>query len=222
MWKTTQNKTNIGVKLVICIVIIVLSATIFTQIVYADKNKDVKTKAIKPNHINIIARTNGRLKVRVKWSNTKARYYKVYQTTKRHGRYKMVKKTSKTSYVPKNLKLNKTYYYKVRAYNKKHTLTSKVVKIKNKLKYKRSFNVKAYAYHENGWCANGQKCKVGRIATDPNVIPTGTKLYIVGYGFCKACDTGGDIKGRIVDLYMSSESACNSWGVRYPKVYILK
>ena len=40
----------------------------------------------------------------------------------------------------------------------------------------------------------------GVVAVDPKVIPLGTRLYIPGYGFAVAADTGGGIKGNMVDL----------------------
>ena len=61
--------------------------------------------------------------------------------------------------------------------------------------------MKATAYSGGGYCANGKRCKVGRVAVDPNVVPLGTWLYVKGYGFCQACDTGGAIKGKRIDLY---------------------
>lgn len=60
------------------------------------------------------------------------------------------------------------------------------------------------------------------IAVDPRVIPLGTKLYVEGYGYAIAEDTGGAIKGNIIDLYFSSSSECNNWGVRYVNVYVIK
>lgn len=60
------------------------------------------------------------------------------------------------------------------------------------------------------------------VAVDPRVIPLGTKLYIPGYGYGIADDTGGAIKGDRVDLFFNSESECYSWGVRPVDVYILK
>ena len=59
------------------------------------------------------------------------------------------------------------------------------------------------------------------IAVDPRVIPLGTKLYIEGYGYGIAEDTGGAIKGNIVDVYFNSNSECMSWGRRNVNVYIL-
>jgi uncharacterized protein YabE (DUF348 family) len=60
------------------------------------------------------------------------------------------------------------------------------------------------------------------IAVDPKVIPLGTKLYIEGYGYGIAEDTGGAIKGNIIDVYFDSNSECINWGRRSVNVYILK
>jgi uncharacterized protein YabE (DUF348 family) len=60
------------------------------------------------------------------------------------------------------------------------------------------------------------------IAVDPRVIPLGTKLYIEGYGYGIAEDTGGAIKGNIVDVYFNSNAECMKWGRRTVNVYILK
>lgn len=60
------------------------------------------------------------------------------------------------------------------------------------------------------------------IAVDPSVIPLGTKVYVEGYGYAIAQDTGGAIHGNIIDLYFNSMSEVNAWGVRYLNVYILQ
>ena len=85
-------------------------------------------------------------------------------------------------------------------------------------------NVKAYAYYmgEHAIAASGKLATRGTCAVDPKVIPLGTKLYIEGYGYAIANDTGGDIIGKTVDLYMSSTQECYNWGVRYIKVYVLE
>lgn len=40
----------------------------------------------------------------------------------------------------------------------------------------------------------------GLIAVDPKVIPLGTKMFVEGYGYAVACDTGGVIHGNIIDV----------------------
>lgn len=67
----------------------------------------------------------------------------------------------------------------------------------------------------------GSNSNYGTIAVDPSVIPLGTKVYIEGYGFAIAEDTGGAVKGNIIDLFMTSRSAAINWGRRSVKVYIL-
>lgn len=59
------------------------------------------------------------------------------------------------------------------------------------------------------------------IAVDPRVIPLGTKLFIEGYGYAIAEDTGGAIKGNVIDLYFDSNVEVSNWGSRWVNVYIL-
>jgi 3D (Asp-Asp-Asp) domain-containing protein len=70
--------------------------------------------------------------------------------------------------------------------------------------------------------ATGTTPKKGTVAVDPKVIPLGTKLYIEGYGYGVAEDTGGRIKGHIIDVYFTNEADCVQWGRRNVKVHILK
>lgn len=90
--------------------------------------------------------------------------------------------------------------------------------------YSRIFtgNTTAYYMGESAYGAGGSRCHYGTCAVDPSVIPYGTKLYIVGYGYAVANDCGSAVKGNVVDLYMRSVSECNLWGRRYVKVYVLK
>ncbi|WP_066389949.1 G5 and 3D domain-containing protein [Neobacillus mesonae] len=60
------------------------------------------------------------------------------------------------------------------------------------------------------------------IAVDPRVIPLGTKVYVEGYGYAVAADTGGAIKGNKIDLFMSSKSDAYRWGRKQVKIKILK
>ena len=60
----------------------------------------------------------------------------------------------------------------------------------------------------------------GTIATDPRVIPTGSKLWVEGYGEAVAADTGGAIKGQRIDLYMDTKHECLQWGRRKVEVQI--
>lgn len=60
------------------------------------------------------------------------------------------------------------------------------------------------------------------IAVDPNVIPLGTKVYVEGYGYAIAADTGGAIRGNKIDVFMPTKSKANAWGIKHVKVKILK
>lgn len=62
----------------------------------------------------------------------------------------------------------------------------------------------------------------GAAAVDPRVIPLGSKLYVEGYGYAFACDTGGAIKGSRIDLAYDSYRVANSQGHRRVRVWILQ
>ena len=69
-------------------------------------------------------------------------------------------------------------------------------------------------YNPSGWST---------IAVDPRVIPLHTKVYVEGYGFGIAHDTGGAIKGNIIDVFMPSREAAYRWGRKKGvKIYILE
>ena len=71
--------------------------------------------------------------------------------------------------------------------------------------------------------ATGTLVKVGTVAVDKNVIPLGTKMYIVAadgsvvYGTAVAADTG--VRGNIVDLYYDTYQQCINFGRRTCNVY---
>ena len=59
------------------------------------------------------------------------------------------------------------------------------------------------------------------IAVDPRVIPLGTKVWVEGYGYAVASDTGGAIKGNKIDVFFSEKSQAYKWGRKKVKIRIL-
>ena len=108
------------------------------------------------------------------------------------------------------------------------------------LRYKKVLDMRATAYTasfkdtgknpghpEFGITRMGILAKKGVIAVDPRVIPLGTRVYVEvagstpDYGFALAADTGGAIKGNLIDLYYDTQQFVDRWGVKKVKVYIL-
>jgi 3D (Asp-Asp-Asp) domain-containing protein len=56
-----------------------------------------------------------------------------------------------------------------------------------------------------GITRTGLKARYGVVAVDPRFIPLGTRLYVEGYGYAIAADTGGAIKGNRIDLCVDSK-----------------
>lgn len=108
-----------------------------------------------------------------------------------------------------------------------------------KFAYKKVLQCRATAYTNDAkWgdhiafsylCGGGLRTRWGIIATDPDYIAPGTLVYIKSlregvkdYGYAIAADVGGSIKGDLIDLWMDSESLCNSWGIKPVEVYVLE
>lgn len=59
------------------------------------------------------------------------------------------------------------------------------------------------------------------IAVDPSFIPMGSKVYVEGYGYAVAADTGTAIKGNKIDLYFNSYEESCRWGLKQVNVTII-
>lgn len=97
------------------------------------------------------------------------------------------------------------------------------------LRYTHTMIVEATAYcveSSSNCTALGKVPKVGTVAVDPDVIPLGTRMYIVSvygtfqYGVAVAADTG--VIGDRVDLFMNTMNECFSFGRRPVKIYFLE
>ncbi|WP_042479100.1 G5 and 3D domain-containing protein [Bacillus ndiopicus] len=59
------------------------------------------------------------------------------------------------------------------------------------------------------------------IAVDPSVIPLGTKVWVEGYGYAIAGDTGGAIKGNKIDILVQTKQQAYSWGRKKVRIKVL-
>jgi 3D (Asp-Asp-Asp) domain-containing protein len=75
--------------------------------------------------------------------------------------------------------------------------------------------------NRSGRTAIGLRIGRGVVAVDPRFIPLGTRLYIEGYGYAVAADTGGAIKGNRIDLGHDSRGGANRFGRRRVIVHVL-
>ena len=90
------------------------------------------------------------------------------------------------------------------------------------LNFKKSLSMSATGYtHTGNRTCTGIWPSVGIVAVDPKVIPLKTRLYIDGYGYATAMDTGGSIKGNRIDLFFETKKEAFKWGRRQVRVFIL-
>jgi 3D (Asp-Asp-Asp) domain-containing protein len=78
----------------------------------------------------------------------------------------------------------------------------------------RSETFEATSYSLTGTTATGIPTRLGVCATDPSVIPLGTRFRVSGYGDCIAADTGSAIQGHIIDVWLPTEAQSEQWGRR--------
>ncbi len=71
-----------------------------------------------------------------------------------------------------------------------------------------------------GRTASGVLVTYGIVAVDPAVIPLGTRMFIPGYGYAVAADTGGGVNGYLIDLGYPDGVAVD-WRSRWLDIYIL-
>lgn len=113
--------------------------------------------------------------------------------------------------------------------NKKAKVVKKQVVTTKASNYKYIGTFRCTAYCGCGACcsgsgrtASGTVPTAGRtIATDPSVIPLGSKVRIDGHVYT-AEDTGGAVRGNVIDVFFGSHSEALQWGVRYLEVYMEK
>ena len=103
------------------------------------------------------------------------------------------------------------------------TTSSTSTSSSNKVLYMQST---AYSYSETGYSITASGLDLRQnpmaVAVDKSVIPLGTMVEVEGYGIAIAADTGGAIKGNIIDVHFNTVEQCRQWGRRYNvKVTIL-
>lgn len=87
----------------------------------------------------------------------------------------------------------------------------------------------AYTAPAGAGTATGVKAYHGGVAVNPNIIPYGSKLYIVStdgsfvYGYATAVDTGGALMdgSAIVDCFYNTYDECVNFGRRDMNVYVI-
>ena len=107
----------------------------------------------------------------------------------------------------------------------------KLYPLKKRARVRKIIELQATAYYpgpEDTWpyasgtTASGLKAGYGVVAVDPRVIRLKTQLYVEGYGYAIAADTGGGIKGNKIDLCFDTYQEAVQFGRKNVKVYLLR
>ena len=190
------------------ITVLLIVTVIVSAIVLASPEKKIKeADAVKLQSINV-AKVSKSLNAKDKLT-----VQKIHKEAMKINKSKAEKK-AKAVVVSKKSKKAKVV--------KKQAVTTKA----SNYKYLGTFRCTAYC--GCGACCGGSRTASGTvptagrtIATDPSVIPLGSKVRINGHVYT-AEDTGGAIRGNVIDVFFASHSEALQWGVRCLEVYIEK
>lgn len=133
--------------------------------------------------------------------------------------------------IKKTEKTNSSLIKQIEVLTKENEIITKEIKnLKSRTETNRNFTTKfigdhilTFYTHTGNRTASGVYPKAGRtVAVDTRYIPHGTILYIEGIGFRIAEDTGGDIKGNRLDVFVDSKEEAIRKGVKKAKVHVVK
>ncbi|MCY3708872.1 MAG: ubiquitin-like domain-containing protein [Caldilineaceae bacterium] len=119
---------------------------------------------------------------------------------------------------------------RVRVYGQKIEPKTFVAEDGQEITYWRTIRMRATSYSAStagvspsvpwyGFTRTGDRMRKGVVAVDPRIIPLHTKVYVPGYGFGDALDTGGNIQFRRIDLGYDDHNLV-LWS-RWVDVYLL-
>jgi 3D (Asp-Asp-Asp) domain-containing protein len=84
----------------------------------------------------------------------------------------------------------------------------------------------ATAYTIEGETASGAQTRKGIVAADPKVLPIGSRIRVQGAGHYDGeytvKDTGREIKGREIDLYIANDAEAKRFGRKNVTVEVLE
>ena len=84
----------------------------------------------------------------------------------------------------------------------------------------------ATAYTVEGTTASGAQTRPGIVAADPNVLPIGSRIRVSGAGKYDGeytvKDTGAEIKGREIDIYLPNDAEAKRFGRKSVTVELIE
>jgi len=86
-------------------------------------------------------------------------------------------------------------------------------------------NVTATAYCQHGTTASGTRARTGIVAADPRLLPVGSVVRILNGSFAgiyTVMDTGADIKGRRIDIFIPDCARADRFGLQSLRVHVIR
>lgn len=80
---------------------------------------------------------------------------------------------------------------------------------------------KSPGHSEYGITQSGLPADAGTIAVDPDIIPIGSIVWVEGYGYALALDTGSAIEGYKIDVFFWDLETALKWGRKKVRVKII-